>query len=153
MRRKRADPNYVRPPRVYVPYDLEYAKRYNKTPRARSLRRLAEAKRYAANPLVKTMSAAVRLSLRQGKSGAKWQTLVGYDVARLRAHLERQFVKGMTWENYGSRWHIDHIVPVSAFKFSSPQDPDFLACWALTNLRPLWKADNIKKNGKRTHLL
>jgi hypothetical protein len=62
----------------------------------------------------------------------------------------------MTWENYGKgpgRWHIDHIVPRTAFNFQSADDPAFRACWAITNLRPLWSAENIRKHAKRTHLI
>ncbi|HPG52320.1 MAG TPA: hypothetical protein PLL11_17220 [Spirochaetota bacterium] len=50
----------------------------------------------------------------------------------------------MTWENI-SKWHIDHIIPVSAFNFNSPDDIDFKRCFALNNLRPLWAVENIKK--------
>lgn len=87
-----------------------------------------------------------------GKGGRGWQQIVGYTSADLKAHLERQFAKGMTWDNYGD-WHVDHIVPVSSFVFSSPEDADFKACWALTNLRPMWAAENVRKSDKRLHLI
>lgn len=86
------------------------------------------------------------------KGGRSWETILGYTAADLRAHLERQFVKGMSWENYGD-WHVDHIVPVVQFNFQSADDPDFRACWALTNLRPLWASANLSKNRRRTHLI
>lgn len=89
----------------------------------------------------------------RGAKGSHWEDLIGYSFTELKDHLERQFRKGMTWDNYGSHWHVDHIVPASSFKFTSPADPEFKACWALTNLRPLWKPDNIKKRNNRTHLL
>jgi hypothetical protein len=96
------------------------------------------------------------MSLGSKKGGRSWQSLVGYTLERLRRHLERQFVRGMTWENRGhgpGKWHIDHILPVSSFKFETPDDADFKACWALSNLRPLWSTDNIRKSANRTHLL
>ncbi len=80
------------------------------------------------------------------------ESAVGYSVADLRRHIERQFIDGMSWENM-TEWHIDHIVPKSSFAYHSPDDPDFRACWALTNLRPLWRQANISKSAKRTHLL
>ncbi|OAM77705.1 hypothetical protein A3840_08725 [Devosia elaeis] len=92
------------------------------------------------------------LSANGGKGGKSWTELVGYGVSELRAHLERQFLPGMTWDNK-SEWHIDHIVPQSSFNYTSTDDPDFRACWALTNLRPLWARDNVRKQAKRTHLL
>lgn len=97
-------------------------------------------------------SAAIRTSLRGCKGGQKWECLVGYTIADLRAHLERQFTRRMTWDNYGD-WHVDHILPVSGFTFTSADDPDFRACWALTNLRPLWAPANMSKSNKRTLLL
>lgn len=69
---------------------------------------------------------------------------VGYTRHELAEHLEQQFLPGMTWENR-SEWHIDHIVPVSYFRPTSFEDPKFLVCWGLNNLRPLWAADNIRK--------
>ncbi len=80
------------------------------------------------------------------KAGQKWETLVGYAAKDLKKHLEKRWVNGMTWENYGNMgWHIDHIIPVSAFNFSSPDDIDFKKCWALKNLQPLWREENLKK--------
>lgn len=98
------------------------------------------------------MSAGIKNSLRDGKNGRSWEALAGYTVADLMRHLERQFLPGMTWGNRGD-WHIDHIVPLSSFDFTSPDDPEFRAAWALTNLRPLWAKDNIRKSAKRTHLI
>lgn len=98
------------------------------------------------------MSAAIRGSLVAGKGGKGWQSLVGYSLAELMTHLERQFLRGMSWENRGD-WHIDHIVPLNSFKFKTPDDPGFRAAWALTNLRPLWATDNLTKSGRIMHLL
>lgn len=78
----------------------------------------------------------------------RWERLVGYKVARLRAHLERQFVGDMAWHNYGRVWEIDHIVPVASFTWLSPTDASFKACWALSNLRPLWKDENRRKQAR-----
>ena len=99
------------------------------------------------------MGAAISRAVRRGgKLGLSWQHAVGYSVDDLRAHLERQFERGMSWDNYGD-WHIDHIIPASSFKYDTVDDPDFHACWALTNLRPLWARENIRKRDKRVLLL
>lgn len=96
--------------------------------------------------------AAVRRVLNGGKRGRKWESLVGYTLADLMIHLERQFLPGMTWDNRGD-WEIDHISPLAAFKFESAEDPEFRAAWALANLRPIRADDNRKKNRTRTHLI
>lgn len=93
------------------------------------------------------ISTIIRRSIHGRKAGRKWESLVGYTLKDLVKHLEKQFTKGMSWENMG-QWHIDHIVPVSAFNFSSPEHIDFKRCWALENLRPLWAKENISKNDK-----
>ncbi len=69
---------------------------------------------------------------------------MGYSVTELMKHLEQQFTDGMSWDNYGE-WHIDHIRPVSWFKFKSTDDKEFKDCWSLTNLQPLWARDNLSK--------
>ena len=90
--------------------------------------------------------------LRQGKGCRSAFDLVGYSFDELKAHLERQFVGGMSWENMGE-WHIDHIVPLSSFEITGPDDPELRRAWALTNLRPLWADENIRKGAKMEVLL
>lgn len=98
------------------------------------------------------MSAAVYQALREQKAGRSWESIVGYSLAELVAHLERQFLSGMSWENYGE-WHIDHIRPIASFSYISDADPAFRDCWALPNLRPLWALENMSKNDRRTLLI
>lgn len=86
------------------------------------------------------------------KAGRTSEDLLGYTCAELRRHIERQFLPGMSWDNAGE-WHVDHIVPVSAFNITSADDPDLRVCWALSNLRPMWAKDNISKGNKRLLLL
>lgn len=98
------------------------------------------------------MTAHIGLALRGRKGGLSWEKIVGYSLADLMQHLERQFLPGMTWENR-AEWHIDHIVPLVGFKFDGPDDPEIARAWALSNLRPLWAGENIRKSGSRTHLI
>lgn len=90
------------------------------------------------------MSNAIRTSLKKKKQGRHWESLVGYTCEDLVKHLESKFKEGMTWENYGE-WHIDHKIPKNAFNFNAPNQEDFLSCWALENLQPLWAKENILK--------
>lgn len=73
------------------------------------------------------------------------QNLLGYSAKELRAHLENQFLPGMSWETHGA-WHIDHIKPISAFIAEGITDPKIIN--ALSNLRPLWARDNLVKGAK-----
>jgi len=90
--------------------------------------------------------------LRGTKARRKTVDLLGYGTAELMAHVERQFLPGMTWQNIGE-WHIDHIVPLASFKITGPDDPELRRAWALSNLRPLWADDNKRKSAKREFLI
>lgn len=73
--------------------------------------------------------------------------LLGYTLEELMTHLEKQFTKGMTWNNYGE-WHVDHKIPMNSFNFESTDDIGFKECWKLSNLQPLWGLDNLSKGSK-----
>jgi len=97
--------------------------------------------------LNRSMSAAVYACLKNNKKRVPWDEVVGYTVLELKSHLEKQFDDGMTWENYGE-WHVDHIIPLAAFTFTTPTHIDFRRCWGLSNLRPLWARLNHQKGSK-----
>jgi hypothetical protein len=69
--------------------------------------------------------------------------LVGCNPNELKEFLEKKFVDGMSWENYG-KWHIDHITPLSSAK---TEEEIYKLCH-YTNLQPLWATDNLRKSNK-----
>lgn len=122
--------------------------------------RIAEQRRASARRRISTPHGRIHHRIRARvyewlgtkKGGKRTFDLLGYTLAELRQHIERQFLPGMTWENAG-KWHIDHIVPLTSFTISGPDDPEIRRAWALTNLRPLWATDNVRKSSRRTHLI
>lgn len=82
------------------------------------------------------------------KNGAKTRDLIWYTSKELCNHLEKLFTPEMSWENYGTYWHVDHIIPVSSFNFKNIDDDDFKKCWGLENLRPLEARENKMKYNK-----
>lgn len=90
------------------------------------------------------------LSRANRRKDAKCVELLGYTRHQLRQHIEAQFTKGMSWDNRG-KWHIDHIVPVAEFMRRGETDPAIVN--ALSNLRPMWAKDNIRKSDKVASLL
>jgi len=107
------------------------------------------------------ISSAMRTGINRGmlkgqKSSKKTFDILGFTLAEFLEHIERQFLPGMSWANYRNGeagWHIDHRVPLTAFKYKTFSCPEFKAAWALTNLQPLWDRDNRRKNDRRTFLL
>lgn len=71
------------------------------------------------------------------------EKLLGYSHLDLKNHLELLFNSEMSWKNYGKKWQIDHIIPVSLFRDDAPVS----IVNSLENLRPLdSKLNNIKKD-------
>jgi len=78
--------------------------------------------------------------------GGKTFAHLDYTPRELYEHIEAQFDENMTWENYGSYWHLDHIIPQAALPYDSLKHPNFKKAWALDNLQPLEKNENIQKS-------
>ncbi len=77
---------------------------------------------------------------------------LGCTIAELKLHLAAKFTDGMTWGNRGRHgWHIDHIIPLSAFDLSNREQ--FLRAAHYTNLQPLWAFDNLSKGASHDELL
>jgi hypothetical protein len=96
--------------------------------------------------LSSNVAGAIRKALHGSKAGRHWEDLVGYTIDQLKAHLEKLFKLGMTWENYGIAWEIDHKIPIAAFNFETPEHVDFKLCWSIRNLQPLAISRNRSKS-------
>jgi hypothetical protein len=59
-------------------------------------------------------------------------------------YLLRQFDDKMTFSNYGTYWHIDHIIPISSGK--TIEEKYLLNHY--TNLQPLEAGENLRKGAK-----
>jgi len=70
-----------------------------------------------------------------------------YTPEELITHLELQFKDDMSWDNYGV-WHVDHKSPITSFDIREMGDEEFMKCWSLDNLQPMWGEENIRKSNK-----
>ena len=94
----------------------------------------------------------MRSALNTGRESGMVLRVLGYSIATLRQHLEKQFTQGMDWRAFlRGEIHIDHIHPQSAFDLSD--DEQWRKCWCLSNLRPMWGKDNLSKSNRATFLL
>lgn len=108
-------------------------------------------KRNRKNPqwrLVNALRTRLRDALRGSgvKKSVATMDLLGCPVAWLQVHLESLFKPGMTWENRGSVWHVDHVKPCAKFDLSNPEQQRI--CFHWTNLQPLFATENLKKGDK-----
>jgi hypothetical protein len=62
------------------------------------------------------------------------------------AVVEATFEEGMSWENHGEGWELEHKIPREAYNFSSKLDRK--RCWSKTNVRAAWSRDNQEKDIK-----
>lgn len=95
--------------------------------------------------------ANVRSKISQIVSGrykkSSTEKYLGCSFEELKIHLESQFTPEINWTNYGMYgWHIDHIIPLSAFDLSV--ESNLYKAWHYLNLRPLWSTDNLRKGKK-----
>jgi hypothetical protein len=72
--------------------------------------------------------------------------LLGCSIEELMTHLEFKFHSNMSWDNYGSYWHIDHIRPCSSFNLQEENQQKI--CFHYSNLQPLTVKDNLQKGCK-----
>lgn len=88
------------------------------------------------------------MAVRGGMKGGSAVRNLGCSIDELKAHLERQFASGMSWDNWGRKgWHIDHIRPLASFDLTDESQIK-IACH-YSNLQPLWYRENLSK-GART---
>jgi len=76
-----------------------------------------------------------------GKKSKTTIELLGCSIEEFSIHIEKQFVDGMNWDNYGE-WHIDHITPLSSAKTLKTIEKLF----HYSNCQPLWAKDNLSKS-------
>lgn len=80
------------------------------------------------------------------KKSASTLELAGCTTQFLCDHLESQFQDGMTWDNYGTVWHVDHVIPCKFFDMTKPIHQK--VCFNWQNLQPLWADENHSKSDK-----
>jgi hypothetical protein len=87
-----------------------------------------------------------RIIKNNSKKKSKTMIMLDCDVEFVKEWLSGQFKEGMTWENQGSYWHIDHFFPVACFDLSKAEEQN--KCFHWSNLQPLTKKENLSKNAK-----
>lgn len=96
-----------------------------------------------AHNLRSRMGKAIKRGLKPGSAVKD----LGCTIEELKLWLESKWLPGMTWENNTrDGWHVDHIIPLSLFDLTDPEQ--FKKAAHYTNLQPLWCANNISKGGK-----
>ena len=118
----------------------------------RENKRNYERTRKANDPLYKLISnfrTAIYQVLKESnvEKNKHYFDILQYTPKELIVHLESQFKDTMCWGNYGE-WHVDHKLPITHFNIVEMGDEEFMKCWSLDNLQPMWGLENIRKSNK-----
>ena len=104
--------------------------------------------RYATDPaFALKVCSQVRIhnALTGKEKAARTLELLGVpSISFYQAHLEVQFEPGMTWENYGTAWHVDHRIPLSLLDLTKPEAQRF--GFNYKNTRPMWADANRRRS-------
>jgi hypothetical protein len=132
----------------------QYLKEYREKniDKIRKTKRDYERNRKASDPLYKLITnfrTAIWTVLKESNVDkyGHYFDILQYTPEELINHLEKQFVPDMTWDNYGI-WHVDHKLPITSFDIQEMGDEEFMRCWCLDNLQPMWGEENIRKSNK-----
>jgi len=97
--------------------------------------RIKHAHRRRVNNLIKAQFMA--------KAHPHTRALFGCTYQEYKAHLEQRFQPGMTWDNHGTVWELDHIRPLSSFDLMDEEQQR--QAFHYTNVQPLFTRDNRTK--------
>ncbi len=130
---------------------LEYQKQYRKNNREKcnAYRIQYEKNRRARDPqykIYRLLSCRTRQAIIKGYKNTKTKDLIGCDMNILKQFLEFQFNNNMSWDNYGSYWQIDHVIPCASFDLCDIEQQKI--CFNWQNLQPLESIQNNSKNNK-----
>jgi membrane-associated HD superfamily phosphohydrolase len=136
----------------------EHRKQYLKEYREKNIDKIREVKRnyertrkskYPLYKLISNFRTAIYQVLKESnvEKNGHYFDILQYTPDELIFHLENQFKDGMTWDNYGE-WHVDHIKSIASYNIQEIGDSEFMECWSLENLQPLWGEENIRKGSR-----
>jgi hypothetical protein len=126
---------------------LEYYYKNKEDVNSKAYQRMKEKRKN--DPLFKlthNIRTLIRLSLVNQFTTKSKKTIeiLGCTFEEFKLHLESQFDDKMNWQNQGTYWHMDHIIPIS----SAETEEDVYRLNHYTNFQPLYWEDNLKKSNK-----
>jgi len=109
---------------------------------------------YKKNQEQKKLRAKFRHQFKSFFSGSKsrkgeMERYVGCSLQFLHGWLTAQFNQGMSWDNYGAFWVVDHLEPLSIFDLSNEEQRKI--AFHYTNLQPLTVHENSVKGPKEAY--
>ena len=139
----------------YYSLNKEYIKnrvkkyRLNNKIKIREIRRKWKLKNWRENEgfrLRENLRHRIYMALKGKVKSKRTIDLLGTSIDNLWIHLEKTFKPGMTKNNYGKIWQVDHKIPCAAFDLTKPEEQ--VKCFHFTNLQALFVKENLSKGAK-----
>lgn len=70
---------------------------------------------------------------------------LGCDIETFKKHIEEQFTDEMSWDNHGTYFELDHIIPIM---YNNPTVEQIKERFHYTNVQPLKKEQNWSKGNR-----
>ena len=97
--------------------------------------------------LIKSLRRRTQLALKGNTKSEATKELLGIASDIFTKWIEFQFIDPeMSLNNYGSYWHLDHVIPISSFDLSDKEQQRKAFNWI--NVQPLEASKNIQKSDK-----
>lgn len=132
---------------------LEICKAYRDKDESKQVRNATARKKYRENIVVRLLQLyrnRVRDYIKQDycprNTHFEYEKLLGCSWNELVKWLESNMKPDMSWDNYGTYWHVDHITPCASFNFA--EEENRRACFNWSNLAPLESIENLMKRDK-----
>jgi hypothetical protein len=93
--------------------------------------------------LLNNIRSRINHALKENIKSKNTKDLIGCDINEYKQYLELLFKNGMSWENHGKVWEIDHIIPCTSFDLLDPIQQQ--QCFHYTNTQPLFKTSGLAR--------
>jgi hypothetical protein len=90
------------------------------------------------------MRTRLYIALKKNSKKGSSVKLLGCSIDYFKQYIESQFLDDMSWDNWGSVWHLDHILPMRCFDLTN-LDELSKVCHH-TNMQPLYASLNQEKS-------
>jgi len=89
---------------------------------------------------------AFRRFVLEGSPSGQYAPYFGLHRKALREWFESQFTGSQSWENFGTAWQFEHVIPISLFDTSL--ESELKLCWSYLNIR----VASLEEDGSLTDL-
>lgn len=126
----------------------DYKVAYNSKPENKSKRNQREKDRKKVDHAYRIMCnvrTRIHNVLKKNKNNHT-DVLLGCNKQQLVQWLTYQLQGELSWDNYGTHWHVDHVIPLGFVDLLDNKQQKIAFCWS--NLRPCLVEENLDKKDK-----